>query len=94
MAELVPSGGIVGPVYNAQQIVEDPHYQERDDIIEVDDPELGPTRMLGIVPKFSQTPGSVEHTGPSIGEHNAQVYGGWLGYDENELRDLSDSGII
>ncbi|MCH8745869.1 MAG: CoA transferase [Chloroflexi bacterium] len=94
MAELVPSGGIVGPVYNAQQIVEDPHYQERGDIIEVDDPELGPTRMLGIVPKFSQTPGSVEHTGPSIGEHNAQVYGGWLGYDENELRDLSDSGII
>ena len=55
---------------------------------------MGATRMLGIVPKFSQTPGSVEHTGPSIGEHNAQVYGGWLGYDENELRDLSDSGII
>ena len=94
MAELVPSGGIVGPVYNAQQIVEDPHYQERDDIIEVDDPELGATRMLGIVPKFSDTPGSVEHTGPSIGEHNAQVYGGWLGYSREEIENLKKRGAI
>ena len=94
MDELVPSGGIVGPVFNAQQIVEDPHYQARGDIIEVDDPQLGATRMLGIVPKFSQTPGSVEHTGPSIGEHNAQVYGGWLEYDDDGLKDLYDSGII
>ena len=94
MAELVPSGGIVGPVYNARQIVEDPHYQARGDIIEVDDPELGATRMLGIVPKFSQTPGTVEHTGPSLGEHNAQVYRGWLGYDENELKHLNENGII
>ena len=84
----------MGPVYNAQQIVEDPHYQARGDIIEVDDPELGATRMLGLVPKFSQTPGSVEHTGPSLGEHNALVYRGWLGYDENELKHLNDSGII
>jgi crotonobetainyl-CoA:carnitine CoA-transferase CaiB-like acyl-CoA transferase len=94
MEELVPSGGVVGPVYNAQQIVEDPHYQEREDIIEVDDPELGRTRMLGIVPKFSETPGSVEHAGPHIGEHNHQIYREWLGYGDTEMSELSQKGLI
>lgn len=94
MDELVPSGGIVGPVYNARQIVEDPHYQEREDVIEVDDAELGPTKMLGVVPKFSETPGAVEHAGPRIGEHNAEVYGNWLGYEEDQLNRLLNDGII
>ena len=94
MEELVPSGGVVGPVYNAQQIVEDPHYQEREDIIEIDDPELGRTRMLGIVPKFSETPGSVEHAGPQIGEHNHQIYREWLGYSDAEMSELSQKGLI
>jgi crotonobetainyl-CoA:carnitine CoA-transferase CaiB-like acyl-CoA transferase len=94
MDELVPAGGVVGPVYNSAQIVNDPHYQEREDILEVEDPELGRTRMLGIVPKFSETPGAVQHAGPRLGQHNAQVYGQWLGYDERELKDLGEKGII
>ena len=94
LAQLVPAGGVVGPVYDSAQIVADPHYQERQDVIEVDDPELGQTRMPGIVPKFSDTPGAVEHAGPRLGEHNAQVYGSWLGYDAARLRDLADDGII
>jgi crotonobetainyl-CoA:carnitine CoA-transferase CaiB-like acyl-CoA transferase len=94
MAQLVPAGGVVGPVYDAAQIAADPHYQAREDILEVDDPELGRTRMLGIVPKFSDTPGSVQHAGPRLGEHNRQVYGSWLGYSEEELDDLARRGII
>ena len=38
MDELVPAGGVVGPVYNSADIVNDPHYRERDDIVEIDDP--------------------------------------------------------
>ena len=94
MEELVPSGGVVGPVYNARQIVEDPHYDSRDDIVEIDDPELGATRMLGIVPKLSETPGAVEHAGPALGEHNDIIYGSWLGLSGQELRELQQRGVI
>ena len=94
MEQLIPAGGVVGPVYDAAQIVEDPHYLEREDIIEIDDPDLGHTQMLGIVPKFSETPGSVEHAGPSLGEHNTQVYGEWLGFDAQELARLEQLGVI
>ena len=94
MQALVPSGGVVGPVYDMAQIVEDPHYNAREDIIEIDDSELGRTKMLGIAPKFSRTPGQVFHAGPRVGEHNAQVYGSWLGYGEEDLRRLAEEGVI
>lgn len=94
LGQLIPAGGVVGPVYGAADIVEDPHYQAREDIIEIDDPELGHTRMLGIVPKFSETPGAVEHAGPTVGQHNAAIYAAWLGLGEAELAGLSERGII
>ena len=94
MEELVPSGGVVGPVYNVQKIVEDPHYQSRDDIVEVQDPELGPAKMLGVVPKLSGTPGSVEHAGPRLGEHNREVYGDWLGLGEEQLAELVEREVV
>ena len=94
MDQLIPSGGVVGPVYDAPQIMSDPHYQAREDIIDIDDPELGKTKMLGIVPKFSETPGAVEHAGPTIGEHNQRIYGSWLGLDEGELAEMTGQGTI
>ena len=94
MEQLVPAGGVVGPVYGSAQIVNDPHYRDREDVIEVEDPEIGTTLMPGIVPKFSETPGAVEHAGPTLGEHNAKVLGSWLNYDQNRLADLKERGII
>ena len=94
LGQLIPAGGVVGPVYDAAQIAEDPHYQAREDIIEIDDPELGRTRMLGIVPKFSETPGAVEHAGPTVGQHNSSIYGSWLGLEETALAGLAERGVI
>ena len=94
MDQLIPAGGVVGPVYDAKQIMEDPHYQARDDIVEVDDPDLGKTKLVGIVPKFSDTPGRVEHAGPSVGEHNNLIYGSWLGFSEDKIAGLIERGSI
>ncbi len=94
MDELIPAGGVVGPVYSSADIMADPHYEQRDDIVEMDDPELGRTKMLGLVPKFSDTPGVLRHMGPTVGEHNTAVYGEWLGLGEAELADLSAQGVI
>ena len=94
MDQLIPAGGVVGPVYDAAQIMEDPHFQAREDIIDIDDPELGQTKMLGVVPKFSETPGAVEHAGPKVGEHNRHIYSSWLGLDEEKLTELNRQGTI
>ena len=94
MDQLIPSGGVVGPVYDAPQIMTDPHYLAREDIIDIDDPELGKTKMLGVVPKFSETPGSVQHAGPTVGEHNQHIYSSWLGLPADKLSQLSEEGTI
>ena len=94
MDQLIPAGGVVGPVYDAAQIMEDPHFHSRQDIIDIDDPELGQTKMLGVVPKFSETPGAVEHAGPKVGEHNQHIYSSWLGLDEEKLTELNRQGTI
>lgn len=94
LEQLVPAGGVVGPVYDSSQIVNDPHYIEREDVLEIEDPDLGRTIMPGVVPKFTETPGAVDHGGPRLGEHNSQVLVAWLGYDQERIQALEDSGVI
>jgi crotonobetainyl-CoA:carnitine CoA-transferase CaiB-like acyl-CoA transferase len=50
--------------------------------------------MLGIVPKFSETPGGVDHAGPRLGEHNQEIYREWLGMGDAELGELTRNGIV
>ena len=94
MEELVPSGGVVGPVYNAARLSKTPTTRAGMTLWKIDDPELGRTRMLGIVPKLSETPGRVEHAGPALGEHNNMIYGSWLGMSASELAELKARGVI
>jgi len=53
----------IAPVYDAAQIVDDPHYRARESIVEVDDPELGSVTMANIVPRLSLTPGAIRRPG-------------------------------
>jgi crotonobetainyl-CoA:carnitine CoA-transferase CaiB-like acyl-CoA transferase len=94
LARLEESGAVAGPVYDVPRILEDPHYAAREDVIPVQDPDLGEIKMVGIVPKFSETPGAVTHTGPRLGAHNREVYGDWLGLDETELARLAAEGVV
>ena len=57
------------------------------------DSELGPVRMQGVVPRFSETPGRVRQAGPAIGEHNREVYEA-LGLTPAELDALKARKII
>jgi formyl-CoA transferase len=83
-----------GPVFNMADIARDPHYQARENIIELEDPELGHVRMPGVVPKFSKTPGRVRWAGPRLGEHNEEIYCGLLGMNKEELERLQSEGVI
>ncbi len=93
-AALDAAGVPAGPIMNAAQIVADPHINAREDIVSVEHPRIGPVKMPGIVPKFSETPGAVQWPGPELGEHNAAVYGELLGLNEASLRGLHERGVI
>ena len=84
-----------GRVYRAPEMLEDPHFQAREAIIEVETERYGKLKMQGAFPKMSATPSSVRSPAPSIvGQHNAEIYGGLLGMDIAELDQLKAAGAI
>jgi crotonobetainyl-CoA:carnitine CoA-transferase CaiB-like acyl-CoA transferase len=72
----------------------DPHVAARDDLVEVDDPVVGRVRVQGIVPKLSETPGSIHTPAPQLGQHNDAVFGELLGRSPSELARLHAEGVI
>ncbi len=87
------AGVPVSPVYSVADIFEDPQYAARDMVVEVEHPKFGSIRVPGVVPKLSKTAGSVRTVGPTLGQHNGQVYGA-LGISEKELAQLGEEGVI
>ncbi|MEM9552539.1 MAG: CoA transferase [Pseudomonadota bacterium] len=83
-----------GLIYRAEDMMQDPHFQERDALIKVDHPDFGPITMQNVAPRLSDTPGAVRHVGPGLGEHNDYVYGELLGLTREAQGDLKDQGII
>lgn len=94
LAQLEAATIPVGPVYSIEDIVKDPHYQARGMLLTLHDRVLGELRMPGVVPKLSDTPGSVRSTGPELGEHNTEVYGSLLGLSTEDIAGLTARGII
>src|SRR5215211_357535 len=91
---LVAAGVAVARVYSAADIVADPHYAAREDIVTVEDSVVGPIKQVAPLPKLSRTPGRIYNAAPAKGEHNAEIYGGWLGLDDACLAELRKTGII
>ena len=87
------AGAAIAPIYNMEGIMNDPQYRALDSIITIEDPELGPIKMQNTLFRLSETPGDVKWSGPTIGEHNEEVYGG-LGIGKQELDELSGRGIV
>jgi crotonobetainyl-CoA:carnitine CoA-transferase CaiB-like acyl-CoA transferase len=83
----------ITPIYNIEDIMQDPQYQALDSIITVNDPELGPIKMQNVLFRLSETPGEVKWSGPQLGEHNEEVYRE-LGIDKERLEKLKAEGVV
>ena len=83
-----------GLIYTVPDMLKDEQFQAREAIVEVAHPRLGTVRMQNVVPKLSETPGSVRAPAPTLGEHNTAVYGELLGLDSRALKELQDKGVV
>ena len=82
-------------IMNAQEMAGNSHYKLRDVHVEWEDQQLGKkVKGVGVVPKFSKTPGKIWRGSVSVGHDNRAVYGDLLGLQEQVLNDLSYRGVI
>lgn len=87
-------GVSAAPIFSSQDIAEDPHFKVRGAIERIPDDDFGSVAVPCIVPRFSSTPGRLRCAGPSLGAHNAEVYGKWLGLTPEEQKMLAQKRII
>jgi crotonobetainyl-CoA:carnitine CoA-transferase CaiB-like acyl-CoA transferase len=82
-------------IMTPRDTAEDPHYRARNVHIEWEDINLGrKVKGIGIVPKFSETPGEVWRGSVPLGYDNETVYTSLLGLDNAVLARLKEEGII
>ena len=75
------------------QVVEDRQVQERGFIIELPHTKIGRVRATASPLRLSRTAVRLDHAGPVLGEHTAEVLAS-LGLDEGELADLEQAGVV
>jgi len=82
------------PVRNVKEVMNDPHMHARGMLERIVHPDLGdiivpttPLRLHG-ADRVATVPS------PTVGQHNAEIYGGWLGLPESELASLQEAGVI
>ena len=80
-------------VYDIDDVLADPHFQARQAIIRLPDPDLGEVPAPCTVPRFSGFAPHIPRSGPAVGEHNEEVFGA-LGLCADELSRLRSAQVI
>lgn len=86
----VPSG----PVYSIADIAKDEQYIARGIFEEVEIEKNDTVKIPAVLPKLTETPGGTDWIGPKLGEHNEEIYRGFLEMSQSEYEDLIANEII
>jgi crotonobetainyl-CoA:carnitine CoA-transferase CaiB-like acyl-CoA transferase len=81
-----------GPVYDAEDMMNDPHFNDREmfEQVEINGETL---KIPAILPKLDDTPGATEWAGPELGAHTDEVLKS-LGMTADQIGELKRNGVI
>jgi crotonobetainyl-CoA:carnitine CoA-transferase CaiB-like acyl-CoA transferase len=83
-----------GIAYTVEEVIEDDNLRQRGMFETVHHKRYGDIDVPGIPYKFSKIPGSIRMPGPDLREHNHYILNKWLGYNEEEINQLQEKGVI
>jgi crotonobetainyl-CoA:carnitine CoA-transferase CaiB-like acyl-CoA transferase len=82
-----------GPIYEFDEVFEDPQVKHLGLVAEIDQPGYGRARMLAFPVGASATPAAIRRPAPLLGEHTAEVLGE-LGLVRAEIDRLAAAGVV
>src|SRR5204863_1071760 len=82
------------PVRTAPEVMNDPHMHERGMLTRIEHPELGEIVVPTTPLRLHGTDKVAAGPSPIIGQHNAEIYGGWLGLSAAEIAELEENGVV
>ena len=93
--QLLEAGLPTAPIYDVKQVTEDPHIAgAREMFIEIEDPDVGAVKVTNSHIKMTETKPGFKSPAPSLGQHNREIYGGMLGFTEEQLDKMKEDGVI
>jgi formyl-CoA transferase len=95
LLEVLAEAGVpASRIYQTRDMFDDPQFRARQAILHLTHDKLGSFPVQAVVPRLSDTPGTVRTLGPELGQHNQEIYGSLLGLDPDRLAELRSKGII
>ena len=82
-----------GRAYTAKDIVEDPHYQAREMVLEQKTRDGYTLQVPGIVPKLMGTPGTIRSSAPRVGDDTDAVLGE-AGFSRKDIAALRSKKVV
>ncbi|MBN8907788.1 MAG: CoA transferase [Rhodospirillales bacterium] len=93
MAIFEPAEVTASPIYEVDQLLDDPHVAARGVLVEAPDAEAGSVVMHNVIPRLSDTPGRLRRPAPGLGEHTREILD-QLGCDPARIAALRAEGVI
>jgi crotonobetainyl-CoA:carnitine CoA-transferase CaiB-like acyl-CoA transferase len=87
------AGAAIAPVYDARDIVDDPHIRETEMLVEVPDEDFGTVLMHNVMWRMSASPGRIRFTGRPLGADTDEVLGD-VGCTADDLAALREKGVV
>ncbi|MGA8399914.1 MAG: CoA transferase [Stellaceae bacterium] len=84
----------LAPVREVDEVMHDRHMHERGFLDDIEHDEIGPITVPTSPLRFHGADRRATTPSPKLGEHNDEVYGGWLGLSVGEIGGLKNAGVI
>jgi formyl-CoA transferase len=92
--KIIGEAGVpAGAVFDTLELMNDPSLAEREIMQTIEHPTTGSVKMPAWPVRFDGAPARVKPS-PLLGQHNAEVLGGWLGIGSAEVEALHAEGIV
>jgi len=93
--EMLQRAGVAAmPSFSGEELLNNPHLEERGFFTEIHHPVMGKQTVVGPPWKLSATPGKVSRHAPLFGEHNKYVFGELLGMSQEDIDELQKQKVI